>query len=187
MLVTSTYLLDNNVISVAVRPDEARHQIVVNHLRAAGSNYIALPTMAIAEILDGQARVDLSGIALPPSGAAQRARLEQFLLDYPQQFPFDEFAIESYSLIIAKLFVDYANKRGRTFIEKVPEELTERMSGRSLGIDERDLIIASTAIAYNCILATMDVNSGMQNIINAAKDLEQQGKRTRLRTENWTT
>lgn len=184
---SSTYLLDNNVISVSARPDEPRHQSVVNHLRAVGSSFIALPTMAISEIFDGQARVDLAGIVpLPQSAIAQRARLQQFLLDYPQRLPFDEFATESYSLVRAKLFLDYANKQGRKFSEKTLEELADRTSGKLLGIDERDLIIVCTAIAYGCILATLDVNPGMKLIESAAKALEQDGRPVRLRMEDWT-
>jgi predicted nucleic acid-binding protein len=142
--VPATYLLDTNVISVAVRPSEPRYNSVTNHLRAAGSSYVVLPVMAIAEIEDGMARVDAAGTLLTARAVAQRAALRKFFsVDYPQHFAFDDNSIESYSLIRARLWIDFANIRGRKFIEKLPEELRDRPTGKLLGIDERDLIIVS--------------------------------------------
>jgi predicted nucleic acid-binding protein len=184
--VSTVYLLDNNVISVAVRPDEPRHGSVVNHLRAIGSSYIFLPTMAVAEIQDGMARVDAVGKVLPASALAQRASLQRFFNnDYGAHFPFDDGAIEAYSLIRSRLWVEYSTKVGRKTVEKLPEELRDRPTGKLLGIDERDLIIVCTAMAYGCTLATLDLNPGMQIISKVAKDLEVEGKLKKLHMDDW--
>jgi predicted nucleic acid-binding protein len=60
-----------------------------------------------------------------------------------------------------------------------------RESGKLLGIDERDLLIASVAVQYNLILATCDKNQGMRNIEEAAAELERSGSPIRLRTGYW--
>jgi predicted nucleic acid-binding protein len=67
----------------------------------------------------------------------------------------------------------------------VPEALIERISGKSLGIDERDLLIASIAVQYNLILTTNDQNEGMKRIKEAAEKLEADGEPVRLRVEYW--
>jgi hypothetical protein len=54
--VADTYLLDNNVISVAARPGDGRHPSVIEHLRATAEDYVVLPAMAVAEIQDGDWR-----------------------------------------------------------------------------------------------------------------------------------
>jgi predicted nucleic acid-binding protein len=71
------------------------------------------------------------------------------------------------------------------FKEKVPEELIDRVSGQSLGIDEKDLFIASVAAQYRLVLATNDQKEGMRRIERAARTLETAGKPIRLRIEYW--
>lgn len=59
------------------------------------------------------------------------------------------------------------------------------MSGKSLGIDERDLLIASIAVQYNLILATNNQNEGMKRIEKTAQKLETEEKPVRLRIAYW--
>ena len=51
-------------------------------------------------------------------------------------------------------------------------------------MDERDLLIASTAIQYGLVLVTAD--DKMQPIIDAAQDLEKNGKNIHLEHADWT-
>jgi len=185
--VADTYLLDNNVISVAARPGDGRHPRVIEHLRAAAEDYVVLPAMAVAEIEDGLARVDASGNPLPATAIAERERLRQFFNDYPVRIGFDEHAIEPYSLVRSRLWIDLATKNGRRWVEKLPEELCDRITGQTLGIDERDLIIVCTAIAYNLIFVTLDFNPGMQRIVSTVLTLQSEGKPVALTVENWST
>jgi len=66
----------------------------------------------------------------------------------------------------------------------VPEDRFERITGKQLGIDERDLLIASVAIQYGLVLVTADKK--MKPIIDAAQELEFQGKDIHLRWADWT-
>src|SRR5262245_51698395 len=116
----------------------------------------------------------------------QQASMRAFFKNYPI-LPFDHHAIEPYSLIRAKLWALHATLKssGRGHVEKLSEELKDRATGMCLGIDERDLLIVSIAVARNLFLATRDRNPGMQRIEKAAEALEAEGKPVSLRIEDW--
>ncbi len=182
------YLMDTNVITSAVRTNAERHEKVMNLIRQIGSSYIVLPSIAVAEIQEGLARVDAAGVTLGADASAERARLRQFLFDYPKRQAFDDFAIEAYSLIRARLWIEHATKKPKgkrsKWVEVLPEELG-KITGKELGIDERDLQIVSIAAAYGMLLVTFDSNSKMIPIAEAAKALESEGKPVRLRIYEW--
>ena len=95
---------------------------------------------------------------------------------------------QTLALIRAQLWRDYGtpkNKKRGGYKEIVPEDLVERVFGKSLGIDERDLLIASIAVQYNLLLATNDQNQGMKRIEEAAQKLEAAGQPIRLRIDSW--
>jgi predicted nuclease of predicted toxin-antitoxin system len=78
-----------------------------------------------------------------------------------------------------------AGKRSK-FAERHPEELIEKVTGKELGIDEPDLIIASIALVQNLILVTSDSGTGMTRVKEAAERAFHDGKfPIQLRTENW--
>jgi hypothetical protein len=79
----------------------------------------------------------------------------------------------------------YATPKPRGHKETLPEQLFDRVTGRDLGIDERDLLIVSVAVQYNLILATADRNQGMRSIEQAAKSLEAKGKPVHLQVAEW--
>lgn len=140
---------------------------------------ILLSAMNIGEIEFGLQRG-----ANPDSDQAQAIR--GFYSRY-SQLPFDRNSIEPYALIRAELFRVYGHKKGkrRRTKETTLEELLDRVTGKSLGIDERDLIIAAIAVQYNCVLVTNDTNQGMARIKQAADALMAEGKPIELRTEDW--
>ena len=173
------YLLDNNIISILARPSDPRYPEVSANFAAIKQGPVFLPVIAIAEIEFG---ITLSG----GSNEMQKKALRDFLSDYPH-LPVDNNTVEPYALIRAQLWRTYGTpkKKRRGYEEKVPEALAERVTGRSLGIDERDLLIASIAVQYNLILATNDQNQGMKRIEEAALTLETAGKPVRLRIAYW--
>jgi predicted nucleic acid-binding protein len=113
--------------------------------------------------------------------------VRQFFIDYPFHLGIDDNTVEPYALIRSQIWHDYATPRGSgaAHKEKQPEDLTDRVSGKSLGIDERDLLIASTAAQYGLVLVTNDSNEGMKRIEKAAQTLELEGKPVQLRIERW--
>ena len=119
--------------------------------------------------------------------ASQQAAVRQFFSDYPFHLGIDDNTVEPYAFIRAQVWRDHATPKGRSDAhkEKQPEDLTDRVSGKALGIDERDLLIAATAAQYGLVLVTNDSNEGMRRIKAAALKLEVDGKPVKLRVEHW--
>lgn len=179
-MATSGYLLDNNIISILAQPSNLRHALMKRRFEALGDAPVFLPVIAVAEIEFGMAK------AKAPD-AGQQAAVRQFFSDYPLHLPIDDNTVEPYALIRAQIWNDHGTTKpgGRGHKEKVPEDLTERVSGKSLGIDERDLLIAATAAQYGLVLVTNDGNEGMKRIEQAAQTLEVDGQPVQLRIEHW--
>lgn len=172
------YLLDNNVISILMRATDPRYPHVKAKFDALGVSPICLPVIAIGEIEYGMAKAETPDVE-------QRDRVRRFFAEYPLHLGIDDHTVEPYSLIRAQLWKDHATRKGRGHKETLPEELVHRESGKLLGIDERDLLIASVAAQYNLVLATCDQNPGMLAIDAAAGRLEQTGHPIRLRISYW--
>jgi predicted nucleic acid-binding protein len=172
------YLLDTNVISVLMDTREPRYPHVKARFDGLGASPVYLPVIAIAEIEYGMAKVD-------NPDEKQRNGVRRFFADYPIHLAVDDNTVEPYSLIRAQLWRDYATRVGTKHKEKLPEELIHRESGKLLGIDERDLLIASVAAQYNLVLATRDQKPGMTAIDAAAAKLQQAGRPVRLRVDYW--
>jgi predicted nucleic acid-binding protein len=177
---TSGYLLDNNIISILAQPSNPRHAPVKQRFEALGGAPVFLPVIAIAEIEFGMVKTKTPDVA-------QQAAVRQFFADYPLHLGIDDNTVEPYSLIRSQIWHDHATPRGSgsAHKEKQPEGLIDRVSGKSLGIDERDLLIASTAAQYGLVLVTNDNNEGMKRIERAAQSLELAGKSVQLRIEIW--
>jgi predicted nucleic acid-binding protein len=172
------YLLDNNVISVLARPADSRRPVVIGRLNAVGESPVLLPVIAIAEIEFGLEKAEKPDLK-------QRSDLRAFLARYPHPLPVDRHTIEPYALIRAEIWRRHATPKKRGHKEKLPEQLTDRVTGKELGIDERDLLIASIAVQYRLTLATVDRNAGMMRIEEAAMALEERGSPIRLRVDDW--
>ena len=171
---TKGYLLDTNIISYLARPKSPQHKNVKTHLSKIGNDEcVLLPVIAIAEIEFGIAK------AGPRLSEELKDVLRKFFESYPYHLGIDDNTVDPYSLVRAELW----RKHGGVG-KKVPEELFEKVTGKQLGIDERDLLIASVAIQYGLVLVTADTK--MKPIIDAARELEKQGKDVFLRWADWT-
>ncbi len=171
---SNCYLLDTNIISYLARPECAKYYNVKRHLSQVDSpERVLLPVIAIAEIEFGIAW------AGPLLSDELKDVLRKFFESYPLHLGIDDNTVEPYSLVRAELWRRYGGKK-----KKVPEELFEKVTGKQLGIDERDLLIVSVAIQYGLVLVTADKK--MKPIIDAARELEFQGKDIHLRWADWT-
>lgn len=172
------YLLDNNIISILARSSDPRHATVAARLTAVGDSPVLLPVIAVAEIEFGMAKTE-------HPDQKQQAEMRAFFTSFPHALPFDRHTVEPYALVRAEIWRCHATPKRRGHKEKLPEELIDRATGKELGIDERDLMIASIAIQYNLILATADRNPGMVRIEDAARALEGRGEPVHLVVEDW--
>ncbi len=178
MTAVDGYLLDNNVISVLARPSDPRYAGIESHLSALGDAPVMLPVIAIAEIEFGMAT------AANPN-PAQQAQVRTFFGRYPLHLGIDDNTVEAYAQLRAEIWRLYATPKQRGHKERLPEQLKDRTTGKELGIDERDLLIASVAAQYNLVLATMDQNEGMRRIEAAATSLVERGSPVSLRISYW--
>ncbi len=178
MAVGDGYLLDNNVISVLARPTDDRYTTIEGHMKALGAAPIMLPVIAIAEIEFGMAKAN-------NPDPVQRAQLQAFFNRYPLHLGIDDNTVEPYSQLRAEVWRLHATLKNRGHKERLPEQLKDRTTGKELGIDERDLLIASVAAQYNLVLATMDSNPGMKRIEAAAVSLASKGSPISLRISYW--
>jgi len=173
------YLLDNNIISVLLQPADPRYAGIRAKFDAIKHGPVFLPVIAIAEIE--------FGLDIGANNQEQTKALRNFFSEYPHHLPVDDHTVEPYALLRGQIWRDHATlrKSGRGYEEKLPEKLTDRVTGQSLEIDERDLLIASVAVQYRLVLATNDSRGGMKRIDQAARKLEQSMKPIHLRIEYW--
>ena len=178
---SDVYLLDTNVISDLT--DETRPGFASLHARfaSAAPQQVLLPSMAIGEIKFGFAKA-------PDVRPDKRKKINDFIARF-EQVPFDKDCVEPYAIVRAELWKMHGTPAGKrsTFTQKHPEELTDKVTGKELGIDEPDLIIASIAMAMKLVLVTRDGEAGMTRVKEAADKVFRDGKfPVQLRTENWT-
>lgn len=181
---SDAYLLDTNVICALADANHASHVPVREHFKQVVPQFVLLPTMAVAELEFGMARA----ADLKPE---KREELRRFVSRF-ELLPFDESTVRPYSIVRAELWRMHGTGRqkGKRFVydEKHPEQLCEKVTGKELGIDEPDLIIASIAIAQNLVLVTSDAAMGMTRVKDAAEKVFRDGLfPIQLRSENWTT
>jgi predicted nucleic acid-binding protein len=174
------YLLDTNIISVLAAPRHPRYTEIQARMRRIASSSVFLPVIAIAEIEFGMRK------AVNPD-PKQQEEVRKFFAAYPHHLSIDDHTIEPYSMLRAKLWrlLARSKRTGRGHVEKVPEELMDRVTGKELGIDERDLLIASVAAQHRLVLATNDQNAQMRRIEEAGKALELEGSPFTLLIEYW--
>lgn len=179
---SDAYLLDTNVICALADANHANHIPVRQHFQQVDPQIVLLPTMAVAEIEFGMARA----ANIKPE---KREALRQFIRRF-EQLPFDENAVRPYSVVRAEVWKMHGktHQQGKRLVydQKRPEDLCEKVTGKELGIDEPDLIIASIALAQNLVLVSGDTASGMTRVKEAAERVYQEGLfPVQLRSENW--
>lgn len=177
---SDVYLLDTNVISDLTDETRAGHVALNARFASATPQQVLLPCMAVGEIRFGFAKA-------PNLRPDKRTTIDAFIARF-EQVPFDKDCVEPYAIVRAELFKMHGTPEGKRskFKEKHPEELADKVTGKELGIDEPDLIIASIAMAMNLILVTSDEGVGMTRVKEAADKAFLDGKfPIRLRTENW--
>ena len=170
------YLLDTNVISALANPRNPRRAEFEHKVQAM--EHVWLPVVAIAEIEFGMAKAE-------KVDEAQRNEVREFFRRFPQHLGFHDNTIEPYAQLRAQLWKLYATKEKRGHKERVPEDLFDRITGKQLGVDERDLLIASVAAENGLILATGDKNAGMTRIDEAARKLQEAGQSVNLKIDFW--
>jgi predicted nucleic acid-binding protein len=178
---SDAYLLDTNVICALADATGTAHALALDRFMRVSEGFVLLPSMAIAEIEFGMAKA-------PDIAPEKRDQLRAFIARF-DHVPFDDASIEPFACIRSELWEMFGTpKRGRQnrHKERRPEDLLDKVTGKELGIDEPDLLIASIALSQNLVLVSNDINQGMRRILDAAESAYARSRfPIRLRVENW--
>ena len=152
------YLLDTNIASSSWDYGAPSHGCVRQRLEALGDSLVYVAAVSIAEVE--------YGLQIAPAIDAQRQSTVRNAMASYEVLRIDQHTAQTYAEIRANLFRIYAprNRRGR-LTQKYVEDLTDRTTGKQLGIQENDLWIMSVAVQYNLILVT---NDRMPRVVEAA-------------------
>ncbi len=161
-----SYLLDTNIFSALCDGRNPNHGEAEKFLRKVGRNFVFVPYVVIAEVRYG------CNVVFKKDTQRQND-IEKFIKDFERSAytykGIGKHTITPYSKIRAELFRKYGTKDAKQRIkEKLPEDLMDISTGKSLGIDENDLWICAIALEYNLILVS---NDKMTRIKEVAKEI----------------
>jgi len=162
---TEGYLLDTSVASWVWDGMNQNHAAAQSRLTELGDAPVFVCAVTLGEIEYG---LGVSPAMDPQRHAAVRSAMAGY-----QVLPIDHHTARTYGEIRTALFKQWAprDRRGR-MTKKVPEDLVEPTTGKTLGIQENDLWIVSVAVQYDLRLVTSDQAEGMHRVLEAASYLQ---------------
>jgi len=155
----SEFLLDTNVASAFFDRQNKYFEQASSFFEAQYKPRIYISAVTWGEIRYGyrvHTKVD------PSRKQAIESQMKQFpVLDI------NKHTSEPYSMIRALLFDRFGKRDKKTgkIRGKQPEDLLDKTTGRSLGIDERDLFIVATAVQHNLEFMTGDRMTRIREIV----------------------
>lgn len=174
------YLLDTNIVSVLLDSSRPFHREANECLAKIGHERVFLSVISVGEINFGLKRVRVPN----EKNLSQRTEVEEFIRKVkPKEFT--KHVAEIYSDIRAELWRrNCPEKAKRKYVEDLFKKITER--SQDCKTDERDLMIVSTAVAFNYILVTNDEKPDMMRIVEAAEAvIRERLPDSGFRVENW--
>ncbi len=155
-----SYLLDNNIFSALCDGKHPHHNEAEKFLQKVGRDFVFVPCVVIAEVIFGCNVVFEKAIQ-------RQADIEKFIRTFDKSIKnIGKHTTIPYAKIRAELFRKYGTKDAKHRIkEKLPEELMDISTGKSLGIDENDLWICAIAVEYNLVLVTNDKMTRIKEVI----------------------
>jgi tRNA(fMet)-specific endonuclease VapC len=161
ILATEAYLLDTSVATIAWDGGHPEHANIRQKLAALGEESISVCAISIGEKEYG---LQVS----PGADLARRQAVKSAMLQYYNIWPIDHHTAAIYGQLRGGLFKRYATMKERGRLkEKQPEQLIDKTTALSLGIQENDLWIVSVAVQYDLKLISRDRH--IQRILDIAK------------------
>jgi tRNA(fMet)-specific endonuclease VapC len=162
---TEGYLLDTSVASWLWDGGNRSHTWARSKVADLGDAPIFVCPITIGEIEYGLT-------VSPAMDPARHALVRTAIAEY-EVLAIDRHTAQTYGEIRAALFATHSprDSRGR-MQKKVPEDLIEPTTGKTLGIQENDLWIVSVAVQYDLRLITSDTAEGMRRVLIAANYLQ---------------
>lgn len=165
-----SYLLDNNIFSALCDGKHPHHNEAEKFLQNINNDFVFVPYIVIAEV-----RYDCNVVF--KKDIQRQDSIEKFIKNFERsEYTYKAIGKHTttpYSQIRAELFRKYGTKDAKNRIkEKLPEDLMDISTGKSLGIDENDLWICAIALEYNLILITNDKMTRIKEIaMEIAKEI----------------
>jgi predicted nucleic acid-binding protein len=162
------YLLDTGVISGGMSNNKWHSQVTSFFNTCTRQDNFIISCVAVAEIHYGLEASNLD--------QSDKKLIIDEVNKYPEVVYIDKHTIEPYYKIRAKLFREYGTFKlgtpqfSQLIKEKQPEQLLDKTSAKSLGIQENDLWMLAQAIEYKTTMVTTDKNS-TDSLYKVAKDL----------------
>lgn len=151
-------LLDTTVASILFDVKHPNHKRALEFIERLGKTRVYVSVITLAEIRYGykvHENVD----------DHRREAIEKELSRFPL-LAVDKHTAGPCSTVRAALFRKYAPRDRKGKVKaKWPEDLLDRTTAKSLGIQENDLWIAAVAVQYNLSLATSDRMTRIWNVI----------------------
>lgn len=162
------YLLDTNIITYWFDHDDPRHGQVLGHIEAL------LPDtpLRISSVTLGEIEYGLCADPRPDS--ALREELTAFVKEkLPPALDVRNTTAIYYGPLRAQLFDKFFPKKGRRKGLR-PEQMTDPVTAKELGIQENDLWLAAQAIEHRLVLVTHDNMDHIRQVLEGelALDIE---------------
>lgn len=154
------YLFDTNIASALWDELDTDHSDALRFVTDVASigGLVYVPRITIAEIEYGLKLY----VSTDP---ARRAKAEAAMRAYKSIREVNKDTTEHYATMRAELFRRYAPRDAKGRVKRVrPEQLIDKTTGQSLGIQENDLWIAAIAVEHNMVLVTDDRMARIQEV-----------------------
>lgn len=162
------YLLDTNIITYWFDHDDPRHAQVLGHIGALlPDTPLRISSVTLGEIEYGL-RAD------PRTDTALRAGLTAFVKEeLPPALDVRNTTAIYYGPLRARLFDKFPPKKRRRKGLR-PEQLTDPITAKELGIQENDLWLAAQAIEHRLVFVTHDKMDHIRQVLDGelALDIE---------------
>lgn len=173
------FLLDTQTVYYWYDPECRQHQIVMANIASFRRQSELLehkPRLLVSVITLGEIeyghRVNL------PSDPNMQAEYLRFIdEELPDRLEVYMDAVSVYGELRSRLFNKYA-PRGKRTPKMRPEQLTDPVTSRELGVQENDLWLCAQAIGHDMVLVT---NDAMRRIREVSQDMQPV-----LLIHNWT-
>lgn len=143
------YLLDTNIIEFWFNPGRQEHDLVLQNIDALDPD---TPLVTSAVVLG---EIEYGYRVAPHDRQGYVGEVLRFVqAQLPRILKVTLSTAQTYGPLRAALFKKYAPKKGRK--GRRPEQLTDPITSKILGIQENDLWIAAQALEHNLVLVTND-------------------------------
>ncbi len=150
MTMSDLYLIDTNYAPAPWDKKDMHHDKVRRFLESIGESSVAISVVTLAEIE--------YGIKIAPEMDENRKSIVRAsMAEYTYVLDITKHTVRFYSEIRAKLFAKYAPSvvKGRLKMKFI-EDLVDRTTAKTLGVQENDVWIAAQACERNACLVTED-------------------------------